>query len=86
MISFEFSFIIFFSCQTSKTLPLSFGSNLKAQLATKAMFRLAHHHGDILREGWKNILDCVLQLYKASLLPKELVEVSAEKSNVCRTL
>ena len=65
------------SCmETPKTLPLSFGSNFKAQLATKAMFRLAHHHGDILREGWKNILDCVLQLYKASLLPKELVEVS----------
>lgn len=61
--------------QTPKTLPLSFGANFKAQIATKAMFRLAHHHGDILREGWKNILDCVLQLYKASLLPKELVEV-----------
>lgn len=60
--------------ENPKTLPLSFGSNFKAQLATKAMFRLAHHHGDILREGWKNILDCVLQLYRASLLPKELVE------------
>ncbi|XP_054719595.1 Golgi-specific brefeldin A-resistance guanine nucleotide exchange factor 1-like [Uloborus diversus] len=62
------------SSETPKTLPLSFGSNTKAQMATKAMFRLAHHHGDILREGWKNILDCVLQLYKASLLPKELTE------------
>ncbi|XP_055952129.1 Golgi-specific brefeldin A-resistance guanine nucleotide exchange factor 1-like isoform X1 [Argiope bruennichi] len=60
--------------ETPKTLPISFGNNTKAQVATKAMFRLAHHHGDILREGWKNILDCVLQLFKASLLPKELVE------------
>ncbi|GFS40758.1 golgi-specific brefeldin A-resistance guanine nucleotide exchange factor 1 [Nephila pilipes] len=60
--------------ETPKTLPLSFGSNTKAQVATKAMFRLAHHHGDILREGWKNILDCVLQLFKSHLLPKELVE------------
>ncbi|GIY37714.1 golgi-specific brefeldin A-resistance guanine nucleotide exchange factor 1 [Caerostris darwini] len=60
--------------ETPKTLPISFGNNNKAQVATKAMFRLAHHHGDILREGWKNILDCVLQLFKASLLPKELVE------------
>ncbi|XP_015907017.1 Golgi-specific brefeldin A-resistance guanine nucleotide exchange factor 1 isoform X3 [Parasteatoda tepidariorum] len=62
------------TAETPKTLPLSFGSNTKAQIATKAMFLLAHHHGDILREGWKNILDCVLQLFKASLLPKELVE------------
>ncbi|XP_035213232.1 Golgi-specific brefeldin A-resistance guanine nucleotide exchange factor 1-like isoform X2 [Stegodyphus dumicola] len=60
--------------ETPKTLSLSFGNNSKAQVATKAMFRLAHHHGDILREGWKNILDCVLQLYKSSLLPKELLE------------
>lgn len=70
-------YISFFSLnqQAPKTLSLSFGANFKAHVATKAMFRLAHHHGDILREGWKNILDCVLQLYKASLLPKELVEV-----------
>ncbi|KAG8181269.1 hypothetical protein JTE90_018788 [Oedothorax gibbosus] len=60
--------------ETPKSLPLSFGNNTKAQIATKAMFRLAHHHGDILREGWKNILDCVLLLFKASLLPKDLVE------------
>ena len=39
------------------------------------MFGLAHRHGDILREGWKNILDCLHQLYRAKLLPKALVEV-----------
>ena len=39
------------------------------------MFSLAHRHGDILREGWKNILDCLLTLFKAKLLPEELVQV-----------
>lgn len=68
-----------FTCLVNSTeapshLPVSFGSNAKAHMATKAVFRLAHRHGDILREGWKNLLDCVLQLYKAKLLPSELVE------------
>ena len=40
------------------------------------MFALSHRHGDILREGWKNILDCLLTLFKAKLLPESLVEVS----------
>lgn len=53
-----------------------FGSNNKAQLAARTVFGLAHRHGDILREGWKNILDCMLQLYRAKLLPKGLIEVS----------
>lgn len=48
---------------------------MKAQLSAKTMFALTHRHGDILREGWKNIVDCLLQLYKAKLLPQILVEV-----------
>uniref|UniRef100_T1IU23 SEC7 domain-containing protein n=1 Tax=Strigamia maritima TaxID=126957 RepID=T1IU23_STRMM len=62
------------SVETPENLPVSFGSNAKAQLAAKTVFNLAHRHGDILREGWKNLLDCLLQLLKAKLLPKELVE------------
>lgn len=53
---------------------ISFGMNNKAQLACKTAFQLIHNHGDILRDGWKNILDCIVQLYKAKLLPKVLVE------------
>ena len=49
---------------------------MKAQLAARTVFGLAHRHGDILREGWKNILDCLLQLYRAKLLPEILVHVS----------
>ncbi|KAJ9591988.1 hypothetical protein L9F63_001500, partial [Diploptera punctata] len=55
-------------------LTVSFGSNPKAQLAAKTVFNLAHRHGDILREGWKNVLDCMLQLYRCKLLPKVMVE------------
>ena len=61
--------------QAGESLPIAFGSNLKAQLSARTMFALAHRHGDILREGWKNIMDCMLQLFKAKLLPKSMVEV-----------
>ena len=39
------------------------------------MFSLAHHHGNMLREGWKNLLDCLLTLFSAKLLPECMVEV-----------
>jgi brefeldin A-resistance guanine nucleotide exchange factor 1 len=61
--------------QSPENIPILFGNNQKAQLAARTVFGLAHRHGDILREGWKNILDCLLQLYRAKLLPKVLVEV-----------
>ena len=54
---------------------MAFGKNLKAQQSARTLFALAHRHGDILREGWKNIMDCMLQLFKAKMLPKCLVEV-----------
>ncbi|XP_056018280.1 Golgi-specific brefeldin A-resistance guanine nucleotide exchange factor 1-like isoform X3 [Ostrea edulis] len=63
------------SAESPENLPVMFGSNSKAQLAARTVFGLAHRHGDILREGWKNILDCMLQLYRAKLLPKGLIEV-----------
>ncbi|XP_064640698.1 Golgi-specific brefeldin A-resistance guanine nucleotide exchange factor 1-like [Lineus longissimus] len=61
--------------ESPENIPILFGNNQKAQLAARTVFGLAHRHGDILREGWKNILDCLLQLYRAKLLPKVLVEV-----------
>ena len=60
--------------EMSDQLAVSFGMNNKAQLACKTVFQLTHNHGDILRDGWRNILDCIVQLYKAKLLPKVLVE------------
>ncbi|XP_055346236.1 LOW QUALITY PROTEIN: Golgi-specific brefeldin A-resistance guanine nucleotide exchange factor 1-like [Paramacrobiotus metropolitanus] len=51
-------------------LPISFGQNTKAQLVTKTMFNLVHQHGDILRDGWKNIVECIVQLFRVRLLPE----------------
>lgn len=61
--------------QSVENLPTVFGSNSKAQTAAKTVFDLAHRHGNILREGWKNIVDSLLQLFRAELLPKAMVEV-----------
>ncbi|XP_056879272.1 Golgi-specific brefeldin A-resistance guanine nucleotide exchange factor 1 isoform X3 [Takifugu flavidus] len=63
------------SSESVENLPSVFGSNSKAQTAAKAVFDLAHRHGNILREGWKNIMDSMLQLFRSELLPKAMVEV-----------
>ncbi|XP_040905409.1 Golgi-specific brefeldin A-resistance guanine nucleotide exchange factor 1 isoform X2 [Toxotes jaculatrix] len=63
------------SSESVENLPTVFGSNGKAQTAAKTVFDLAHRHGNILREGWKNIMDSMLQLFRAKLLPKAMVEV-----------
>uniref|UniRef100_A0A4W5R4M4 Golgi-specific brefeldin A-resistance guanine nucleotide exchange factor 1 n=1 Tax=Hucho hucho TaxID=62062 RepID=A0A4W5R4M4_9TELE len=63
------------SSESAENLPTVFGSNGKAQVAAKTVFHLAYRHGDILREGWKNIMDSMLQLFRAELLPKAMVEV-----------
>ncbi|KAG7153474.1 Golgi-specific brefeldin A-resistance guanine nucleotide exchange factor 1-like [Homarus americanus] len=52
----------------------SFGANKKAQLAARTVLGLATSHGDILRDGWKNILDLLLQLFRCRLLPSTLAE------------
>ncbi|KFZ48977.1 Golgi-specific brefeldin A-resistance guanine nucleotide exchange factor 1, partial [Antrostomus carolinensis] len=63
------------SSESIENLPTVFGSNPKAHIAAKTVFQLAHRHGDILREGWKNIMEAMLQLFRAELLPKAMVEV-----------
>ncbi|KAI0212076.1 Golgi-specific brefeldin A-resistance guanine nucleotide exchange factor 1 [Lamellibrachia satsuma] len=63
------------SAESADMIPVQFGNNSKAQLSARTVFGLAHRHGDILRDGWKNILDCILQLYRAKLLPDLLVKV-----------
>jgi brefeldin A-resistance guanine nucleotide exchange factor 1 len=60
--------------ETSTSAVLILGTNPKAQMSAKVMFSLAHHHGNILREGWKNILEVLWYLFKAKLLPKVLTE------------
>ncbi|XP_051002636.1 Golgi-specific brefeldin A-resistance guanine nucleotide exchange factor 1 isoform X1 [Acomys russatus] len=63
------------SSESIENLPSVFGSNPKAHIAAKTVFHLAHRHGDILREGWKNIMEAMLQLFRAQLLPKAMLEV-----------
>ncbi|VDP86335.1 unnamed protein product [Echinostoma caproni] len=53
---------------------VSLGRNNKALLALRLVFALTANHADILRYGWHSLLDCLLQLFRASLLPDELVE------------
>ncbi|XP_037094857.1 Golgi-specific brefeldin A-resistance guanine nucleotide exchange factor 1-like [Pollicipes pollicipes] len=54
-----------------ESLVLSFGANTKAQLAARTVFTLTHRHADILRDGWRNLLDCLLQLGHPELLVTE---------------
>ncbi|CAN7993472.1 unnamed protein product, partial [Ixodes hexagonus] len=56
-----------------EAVPVALGTSQKAQLVAKMVFGLAQRHGHILRDGWKNLIDCVLQLYRAKLLPQALV-------------
>ncbi|KAK7901666.1 hypothetical protein WMY93_018435 [Mugilogobius chulae] len=63
------------SSESVENLPTVFGSNAKAQTAAKTVFDLSHRHGNILREGWKNIMESMLQLFRAELLPKAMLEV-----------
>lgn len=58
------------------TTSVQFGLNVKAQLAMKSVFAMVHKHGDCLRcDGWKNVIEVILQLFKLKLVPKSLMEV-----------
>eukprot|EP00731_Ephydatia_muelleri_P005747 Em0002g1923a len=57
------------------SMAFTIGINHKVRLSILTLFSLAHRHGNILREGWKNMLDCLIVLYKAKLLPESMVEV-----------
>nr|CDS20716.1 golgi specific brefeldin a resistance guanine [Echinococcus granulosus] len=60
--------------ETSESVGVALGRSSKAQMATRLVFALAATHGDMLREGWRSILlDCLLRLLHAHLLPPGLV-------------
>eukprot|EP00048_Salpingoeca_helianthica_P023468 m.24517 g.24517 ORF g.24517 m.24517 type:complete len:1480 (+) comp8714_c0_seq1:128-4567(+) len=54
-------------------IAVPFGRSSSARAAATTMFDLARRHGDYLREGWKNILQSMLHMYNARLLPASLV-------------
>lgn len=50
-----------------------FGTNWRAQLATKTVFSIASCHGDHFREAWRYVLRCITSLH-AMALTGDLVE------------
>ncbi|CAH8861888.1 unnamed protein product [Trichobilharzia szidati] len=55
-------------------LSVLLGRNTKACLALRLVFSISSKHADILRYGWHSLLDCLLQLFRANLIPYELLE------------
>lgn len=71
-----FSTLLYYTGDVNEiTTAVAFGQNPKAQEALKCVFSLVHDNGDCMREGWKNILDVVITLFRIKLLPKTLMEV-----------
>ncbi|GLT56531.1 hypothetical protein SLA2020_295660 [Shorea laevis] len=57
---------------------LAFAYDVRARMATTAVFTIASGYGDYFHSGWRNILDCVLSLHKLGLLPTGLVSDAAD--------
>ena len=57
------------------TIAQILNTDLKSRLSLETLLSLAHSHGNLLREGWKNILDCLSALFGARLLPERMVKV-----------
>lgn len=48
------------------------GTNEKAMLVTKLIFKICIDFGDSLRNGWKDVVDLIAQLYRLELLVLEV--------------
>ncbi|KAJ3392024.1 GDP/GTP exchange factor for ARF [Entophlyctis sp. JEL0112] len=52
---------------------VEFGRNYKSQVAAVLMFNLASEYGNSLRNGWKNVVSILGNLFLHSLLPKSIL-------------
>ena len=52
---------------------IGFGTDAKAHLAVKTLFKLVTSHGDVIDQGWTSIIALFLQLFRCRLLPEELM-------------
>ena len=43
-------------------------------MVAETLFSLVHKHGDVLRTGWKSVVDCILKFYRLNILADSLVE------------
>ena len=64
--------------QGSVNLAHMISTSNKLQRCAQTLFSLCRDHGNILREGWNNILDCLINLFSAHLLPDSLAVVSTQ--------
>ncbi|PIN03359.1 Pattern-formation protein/guanine nucleotide exchange factor [Handroanthus impetiginosus] len=58
---------------------LYFADDIKAKMATVAVFTIANRYSDQIRSGWRNILDCILSLQKLGLLPARLASDATDE-------
>ncbi|KAL1538735.1 ARF guanine-nucleotide exchange factor GNOM-like [Salvia divinorum] len=58
---------------------LYFAHDIKAKMATVAVFTIANRYSDSIRSGWRNILDCILSLHKIGLLPARLASDATDE-------
>eukprot|EP01018_Ginkgo_biloba_P015043 Gb_26378 [translate_table: standard] len=61
---------------------LAFGDDTKARMATITVFTIANKFGDYIRNGWRNILDCILRLHKLGLLPSRVASDAADNPDL----
>ncbi|KAJ4846390.1 Nucleolar GTP-binding protein 2 [Turnera subulata] len=59
---------------TTDEILFSFSNDLKARMATLAIFTVANSFGNSVRGGWRNIVDCLLKLKRLKLVPQNVVE------------
>jgi brefeldin A-resistance guanine nucleotide exchange factor 1 len=51
---------------------VALGEDVKTRSAAKAAFAVANAHGDDLRRGWCNVLDCVLHMRRLGVVPDDV--------------
>ncbi|KAF9184746.1 GDP/GTP exchange factor for ARF [Haplosporangium sp. Z 767] len=60
---------------TVSDLAVQFGKSYKGQLAAVVAFGVANEHGNMVRAGWKPILEIIKNLFVNNLLPGSMLEV-----------
>ncbi|ORZ01929.1 hypothetical protein BCR41DRAFT_342440 [Lobosporangium transversale] len=60
---------------TVSNLAVQFGKSYKGQLAAVVAFGVANEHGNMIRSGWKPILEIIKNLFVNNLLPGSMLEV-----------
>ena len=58
---------------------VTMSEDTKAVLAVVTVFCIANKHGDNIRSGWRNIVDCIVRLHKLKLLPANVTEIEEMK-------